>query len=143
VVVHSREADEATLAELREHAQAWRGEPGRAGVLHCFAGDEAFARQLLDLGFHISFSGIVTFRNADALRAVARLVPDDRLLIETDTPLLAPVPVRGKRNEPAFLPHVAAKLAGVRGCSVERIAEITTANAEWLFGRGAAVVSER
>jgi TatD DNase family protein len=134
-IVHSREADEPTIVALQAHAGEWNGPPDAIGVLHCFTGTEAFARRLLEIGCHISFSGIVTFRNADALRAVARMVPDDRLLIETDTPYLAPVPRRGRRNEPAFLPHVAAKLAEVRGCSVERIANLTTANAERLFRR--------
>ena len=134
VIVHSREADQATLEALAGHAAAWSGEPGRIGVLHCFTGSGPFARSLLDLGFCISFSGIVTFRNAAPLREVAAAVPEDRLLIETDTPYLAPVPQRGRRNEPAFLPHVAQELATVRRCAVEHIAEVTTANASRLFG---------
>ncbi len=127
VVVHSREADEDTLAILGRNA-------GLKGVLHCFTGSAAFAEALVALGFMISFSGILTFRNADALREVARIVPGEHLLIETDSPYLAPVPHRGKRNEPAFLTEVAAVLASVRGASVEHIARLTTANARRLFG---------
>ena len=137
VVVHSREADEATLGELRAHAAARGGPPAGAGVIHCFTGGEGFARAAMDLGFYISFSGIVTFPKAGALRAVARTLPEERLLIETDAPYLAPVPHRGERNEPAWLPHVAETLARVRGCSVERIAAVTRDNAERLFGASA------
>ncbi|MEI6165767.1 MAG: TatD family hydrolase [bacterium] len=133
VIIHSRQADAETLALLASHADAWEGEPGRIGVLHCFTGEEPFARQLMDLGFMISFSGIVTFRNADSLRAVARVIPDDRLLIETDSPYLTPVPHRGKPNEPCYLPAVAELLAKVRGVSVESLAVATSANACRLF----------
>lgn len=133
VVIHSREADEATLATLGWHARQWGGDPARLGVLHCFTGSAPFARRLLDLGYHISFSGIVTFRNAQALREVAALVPGDRLLIETDSPYLAPVPYRGQPNEPAFVASVAATLATVRGQSIEALAEVTTRNAQRLF----------
>ena len=136
VLVHSREADADTLALLRDHARRWHGDPGHIGVLHCFTGSAAFADQLLALGFLISFSGIATFRNADALRAVAAAVPDERLLIETDSPYLAPVPHRGRPNEPALLPAVAAVLASVRGCDAYAIAALTTRNAERLFGLG-------
>ena len=131
VIVHTREADEATLRVLDE--TPWRGE-GLRGVIHCFTGDRAFAAQLLDRAFAISFSGIVTFRNADPLREVAAYIPDDRLLIETDSPFLAPVPKRGQRNEPAFVTHVAESLATLRGTTAERIAELTSANAMRLFG---------
>lgn len=134
VIVHSREADTETLALLTEHARQWQG--GELGVLHCFTGEEPFARRLLELGFYISFSGIVTFRNADPLRAVAVLIPADRLLVETDTPYLTPVPYRGKPNEPCYLPAVAAVLAKVRGTTPEALAETTTANARRLFGWG-------
>ncbi len=133
VIIHSREADEATLSALRAVEGAW-GQPGVRGVLHCFTGDAAFARSLIELGLHISFSGILTFRNADALRAVARDIPADRLLIETDAPFLAPVPHRGQRNEPAFVAEVARALAEVRGMTVEALAELTTGNARRLFG---------
>jgi TatD DNase family protein len=103
------------------------------GVMHCFTEDWATAHAALDLGFYISFSGIVTFRNADALRDVARRVPDDRLLIETDSPYLAPVPMRGKTNEPAYVAYVAAGLAGVRGQSIDRIGELSMLNFQRLF----------
>ena len=132
-VVHSREAEDSTLAMLRAHAAAWSGAPGGLGVLHCFTGSDSFARHTLDLGFHISFSGILTFRNAADLREAARLVPADRLLIETDSPLLAPVPHRGRPNEPAYLPLVDEALAAARGERVEQIAETTTRNALTLF----------
>lgn len=132
LVVHTRSAAVDTLALMRD---------GRAdrcgGVMHCFTETWDVARAALDLGFHISFSGIVTFRNAADLREVARRVPDDRLLIETDAPYLAPVPLRGKRNEPAFVPHVAECVAAVRGVSVQAIAESTSRNFFALF-RGAA-----
>jgi TatD DNase family protein len=134
VVVHSREADEDTLAMLGAHAAAWKGDPARIGVLHCYTGSLDFARRLLDLGLAISFSGIVTFRNADALREVACFVPADRLLIETDAPYLAPVPLRGKQNEPAYVAHVAQALATVRGVELQVLAEQTTCNAARLFG---------
>jgi TatD DNase family protein len=136
VIVHSRDADADTVALLTAHAAAWTGDPGCIGVLHCFTEDEPFAHALLDLGFMISFSGIVTFRNADPLRAVARGVPADRLLIETDTPYLAPVPYRGQPNEPAFLPAVAECLARVRGETVAAITTQTSVNALRLFGWG-------
>ncbi len=133
VVVHSRDADEDTLALLGDYAAAWKGDPGRLGVLHCFTRDARFARQVLDLGLMVSFSGIVTFANAEPLREVARHVPDDRLLIETDSPYLAPVPMRGQRNEPAFVVHVAKQLAELKGASLESIAESTASNARRLF----------
>lgn len=134
VIIHSREADALTLKELERHALRRPEAAGRLGVLHCFTGGEDFARALVELGYHISFSGILTFRNADPLRAVARTIPAERLLIETDTPFLAPAPHRGRANEPALLPAVAARLAEVRGCPVREIAALTTANAERLFG---------
>ena len=134
-IVHSREADEATLEAIRRQVRAGGADaPPVRGVLHCFTGNEPFARELLELGFYISFSGIVTFRNADPLRSVAGIVPDERLLIETDTPYLAPVPHRGRRNEPALVGCVAEMLANVRGQSVETVAELTANNARRLFG---------
>lgn len=138
VIVHSRDADEATLAELRRHADNWTGEPARIGVLHCFTRSESVAAQLLDMGFHISFSGILTFGKASALREIAKVIPEDRLLIETDSPYLAPVPHRGKRCEPMYVRHVAETLANIRGCSVEEIAKQTGENAGRLFGFPAA-----
>lgn len=133
LVVHSREADADTLALIREHVRP-RESSRSPGVLHCFTGGLEFARCLLELGFSISFSGIVTFANANALREVARHIPDDRLLIETDSPYLAPVPLRGQRNEPAHVRHVAAVLAQVRGTTAEAIARITAENGRRLFG---------
>jgi len=132
-VVHTRDADEDTLAILTDFSKDWKGDPGRLGVLHCFTRDTAFAGKMLDLGLMISFSGIVTFANADPLREVAKYVPDDRLLIETDSPYLAPVPMRGKRNEPAFVVHVAKQLAELRGGSVDSVANLTARNARTLF----------
>ena len=133
VVVHSRDADEDTVAILKDYSNDWKGDPARLGVLHCFTRDTAFARQVLDLGLMISFSGIVTFANADPLREVVSYVPDDRLLIETDSPYLAPVPMRGNGNEPAFVVHVAKQLAELKGCSLESIANLTSNNARILF----------
>jgi TatD DNase family protein len=128
--IHTREADEATLRVLDE--TPWHGQ-GLRGVVHCFTGDKHFASQLLDRQLAISFSGIVTFRNADMLRESAAFVPDDRLLIETDSPFLAPVPQRGKCNEPAFVCHVASCLATVRKTDEATIASLTFRNAERLF----------
>jgi TatD DNase family protein len=126
VVIHTREAWEDTLALLREHASG-------AGIIHCFSGGPEEARQALDLGFYLSFGGVVTFPKAEALRDAARIAPEDRLLVETDAPYLAPVPKRGKRNEPAFMVETARRLGEVRGVAPERIAEITTANFERLL----------
>ncbi len=132
VIIHSRDADDDTLGLLREHVNASDTESA-PGVLHCFTRTKKMARLLLDMGFYISFSGIVTFKNADPLREVAAYVPNDRLLLETDSPYLAPEPLRGGRNEPAFIVHVAARLAEVRETSVDVIAAITTRNTEKLF----------
>ena len=133
VIVHSRAADEDTLAMLADYAVRRQEYPG---VLHCFTLDQACARRLLDLGFMISFSGIITFANADALREVVKYIPDDRLLVETDSPYLAPIPERGKENEPAFVRHTGAKLAALRDCSVEALAQMSMQNAWELFGCG-------
>ncbi len=127
VIVHTREARADTLALLREAALP------QAGVLHCFTEDWDMARAALDLGFYISLSGIVTFRNAEALREVARQVPADRLLVETDSPYLAPVPHRGKPNLPEYVREVAEYLALLRGVSSEALAEQTTENFKRLF----------
>ena len=128
LVVHTRSASDDTLAILREEgAQA----PG--GVFHCFTETEAVARAALDLGFCISFSGILTFKTAQALRDVARFVPLDRCLIETDSPYLAPVPFRGRTNSPAYVPFVAQQIAALKGLSVEQVAVATSANFERLF----------
>lgn len=128
VIVHTRAAREDTLAILKEE-----GVEGCGGVLHCFTEDIATARTLLDMGFYISFSGIVTFRNADELRDVARFVPLDRLLVETDSPWLAPVPYRGKENQPAYVRDVAEYLAVLKGVDVAQLADATTANFSRLF----------
>jgi TatD DNase family protein len=126
VIIHTREADDDTLALLREV-------PSR-GVIHCYTGTPEAAKAFLDLGFYISFSGIVTFRLADNVRAAAAVVPDDRILIETDSPFLAPVPLRGRPNEPAFVRHVCEFLAALRKVSAEDFAELTFANAEAALG---------
>lgn len=127
VIVHTREACADTLALLREAALP------QAGVLHCFTEDWEMARAALDLGFYISLSGIVTFRNADALREVARQVPADRLLVETDSPYLAPVPHRGKPNLPQYVREVAEFLAELRGVAFEEFARQTSDNFLRLF----------
>lgn len=127
VIVHTREARADTLALLREAALP------QAGVLHCFTEDWPMAKAALDLGFYISLSGIVTFRNADALREVARQVPADRLLIETDAPYLAPIPHRGKPNLPEYVRDVAEFLAPLRGVDVDTLGEQTTQNFQRLF----------
>jgi TatD DNase family protein len=134
VIVHSREADQSTLDLLREHVRQWSGPADQVGVLHCFTGTEEFAQKLLDLGFYLSFSGIVTFHNAGPLRQVASWIPADRLLVETDSPFLAPMPLRGQKNEPAFLPHVIRCLAKVRGVSENALGQVTSTNAANLFG---------
>lgn len=133
IVVHSREADADTLDLLRAFVRNWKGDPARPGVLHCFTGSYEFACKLLDLGLMISFSGILTFRNADDLRDCARRLPIDRLLIETDAPYLAPVPFRGKTNEPAMVPKVAETLASIRSDTLQTLASRTTGNARFLF----------
>jgi len=121
IVIHTREAWDDTLALLREH---WRG----GGIMHCFSGGPDEARQALELGFHLSFGGIVTFPKALNVQEAARIAPADRILIETDAPYLAPVPKRGKRNEPAYVIETAKKLAELRGESFESIAAATTSN---------------
>ncbi|HEY6898046.1 MAG TPA: TatD family hydrolase [Rhodocyclaceae bacterium] len=128
LIIHTRAAAEDTLRVLREEQG---GEVG--GVFHCFTESEEIARHALDLGFHISLSGIVTFKNAEMLRAVARLVPLDRLLVETDSPYLAPVPYRGKSNQPAYVRYVAEAVAKEKNLSYEVLAEETTRNFFRLF----------
>ena len=128
LVVHNRDAAEDTMRLLREHQ-------AHAGVIHCFTEDVHTAKLALDLGFYISFSGIVTFKNATAIQEAARYVPLDRLLVETDAPYLAPVPKRGKPNEPAYVRHTAAFVAQLRGDSLENIAQATTANCLRLFNK--------
>ncbi|HMP77406.1 MAG TPA: TatD family hydrolase [Kiritimatiellia bacterium] len=133
VVIHSREADDDTVQLLREYLARPGVDAARPGVLHCFTGSAPFARRLLDLGFFISFSGILTFKNAANLREVARMVPADRLLVETDAPYLAPIPFRGKRNEPAWVVHVAEALASERAVSLQPLAQQVWDNAQRLF----------
>ncbi|MQL46785.1 metal-dependent hydrolase [Photorhabdus khanii] len=123
VIVHTRSARDDTLRVLREEQVQECG-----GVLHCFTEDKDTARELLDLGFYISFSGIVTFRNAEQIREAARYVPLDRILIETDSPYLAPVPHRGKENQPAYVRDVAEYMAVLKGVSIEELAQVTTQN---------------
>jgi TatD DNase family protein len=127
VSVHSRAAEADTLAMLRE--------AGVHGVLHCFTGSRDMARALIDLGFYISFAGVLTFRNADALRAVAALVPLDRLLVETDAPYMAPVPRRGHRNEPAWVVHTAEMLAGIKKMPAQEVFAQLMANSRQAFSR--------
>ena len=131
LIVHTRDADDDTTAMLGEEA----GQGAFPGVLHCFSSGRALAEAALELGFYISLSGIVTFRNAEDLRAIARDVPLDRLLVETDSPFLAPVPLRGKRNEPAFVVHTAKAVAAIKGVTPEALAEATTANFRRLFAK--------
>ncbi|MFN7446159.1 MAG: TatD family hydrolase [Curvibacter sp.] len=134
LVIHTRSASADTLAILREEGED--GATGSAGgVFHCFTETADVARAALDLGFYISFSGIITFRNAEDLRSVARLVPLDRLLIETDSPYLAPAPHRGKTNNPSYVPLVAQQIAQLRQCDVASIAETTSRNFERLFSQ--------
>ena len=132
LVIHTRNAAEPTLAILREEGEDG-GAGSAGGVFHCFTETAEVARAALDLGFYISFSGILTFKNAEDLRAIAAFVPLDRLLIETDSPYLAPAPYRGKVNNPSLVPFVAAQLAKTRNCTVEHIAEVTSRNFETLF----------
>ncbi|MCP9775262.1 TatD family hydrolase [Cyanobium sp. HWJ4-Hawea] len=131
VIVHCRDAAEPMLVELRERAQ--RGACPR-GVMHCWGGTPAEMADFLELGFFISFSGSVTFPKAEATHACARQVPVDRFLVETDCPFLAPVPRRGKRNEPAYVAAVAAKVAELRGETLTNVANSSSANASSLFG---------
>ena len=128
LIIHTRRASDDTVAILREEGADTCG-----GVFHCFTETEAVARAALDLGFFISFSGILTFKTAHELREVARFVPLDRCLIETDSPYLAPVPYRGKTNSPAYVPYVARQIAELKSLSVETIAEATSRNFERLF----------
>ncbi len=134
LVIHTRSASVDTLAILREEGED--GSVGSAGgVFHCFTETSQVARTALDMGFHISFSGILTFKNAQDLRHIAAFVPLDRVLIETDSPYLAPVPYRGKTNNPSLVPFVATELAALRRMTVEEIADSTSQNFEALFKR--------
>jgi TatD DNase family protein len=126
IIIHTREAWSDTVDLLRRE---WSG----PGIMHCFTGDEAQAREALDLGFHLSFGGVLTLNKAENVRQAAAIVPDDRLLVETDAPYLAPIPHRGKRNEPAFMVETVKRLAAVRGTAAERIATLTTENFDRLL----------
>jgi TatD DNase family protein len=130
LVIHTRSAPEDTLLVLE-------GEQARdvGGIIHCFSEDRAFARRALDLGFYLSFSGILTFKNATAIHDVAGWAPEDRLLVETDSPYLAPVPLRGKACEPSYIVHTAGRIAELRKMSLAEFAEASTANAERCFRR--------
>lgn len=128
LVIHTRAASEDTLRLIDEE-----GGEAVGGVFHCFTESREVARAALARGFYISFSGILTFKNATELKTVAAEVPLERCLIETDSPYLAPVPHRGKLNNPSYVPHVAAELARLKGCSIEEVAQATTRNAEQLF----------
>ena len=130
VIVHSREAKDDTIRILREEAA------GLKGVLHCFSGDQDMAWKVIEMGFHISIAGPVTFKTATELRDISKTLPDERILIETDAPYLSPVPMRGKRNEPSFIKYTAKELADTRGVSLEDISRITTLNAMRLFNIG-------
>ena len=130
IVIHTRDAWEDTMSVLRNH---WA--PSHLPcVMHCFTGDEKQARECIDLDFYVAFGGVTTFPKANEIRDAARIVPADRLLLETDAPYLAPVPFRGKRNEPAYVAHTAAILAEVRGITAEQLASETTTNFKRLFG---------
>ena len=131
LIVHTRDADDDTAAMLKDETV----QGAFPGVLHCFSSGRALAEAALELGFYISLSGIVTFRNAEDLRAIARDLPLDRLLVETDSPFLAPVPLRGKRNEPAFVVHTAKAVAAIKGVTPEALAQATTANFRRLFAK--------
>lgn len=130
VVIHNRSSDEDCIQILREHYADKRAR----GVIHCFSSSEALADCALELGFHLGFTGIITFKNGENVRDVLRKTPMDRIVIETDAPFLAPIPYRGKTNEPAYVRHVAQKVADVRGVSFEEIAAQTTKNARALYG---------
>jgi TatD DNase family protein len=128
VVIHNREAHKETLEILTRHGKNTRG------VIHCFSGDYAMAVKCIDLGFYISVPGTVTFKKSERLREVVKKVPLENLVVETDAPFLSPEPKRGKRNEPANVVYTAAKVAAIKGVSLEEVAEITSANAMELFG---------
>jgi TatD DNase family protein len=134
LIIHTRDAEDDTIAILQEKM----AKVPFTGVLHCFTGTAKLAQAGLELGLYVSASGIITFKNSEPLRQVFREVPMDRLLVETDSPYLAPIPHRGKRNEPSFVAHTAAALAALKGVSVEEIARVTTENFYRLFTKAAA-----
>ena len=128
IVIHTREAQEDTILILKEEKASELG-----GVFHCFSGDAWLAKDALDLGFYLSFSGVVTFQNAVMLREIVKTVPLDRILVETDSPYLTPAPYRGKRNEPTYVRQVAEKIAEIHGISVQDVEEATSANTRRIF----------
>ena len=132
LIIHTRSASDDTLAILREEGEDGAGNRC-GGVFHCFTESAEVARAALDLGYYISFSGIITFKSAQALRDVVAFVPMDRMLIETDSPYLAPVPYRGKINSPAYVPYVARQIADIRGSTVEEVAQVSSRNFDQLF----------
>jgi TatD DNase family protein len=128
IVIHTREAQDDTIAILKEEKAAEVG-----GVFHCFSGDTWLAKDALDLEFFLSFSGVITFQNATMLRDIVKTVPMDRILVETDSPYLTPAPHRGKRNEPAYVRLVAEKIAAIQGMTTDKVAELTSHNAHRVF----------
>jgi TatD DNase family protein len=133
VVIHSREAEEKLLELLTEYAG--KVTKDRApGIIHCFSGTEAFGEACLKLGFYLSFSGIVTFKNAESLRECAKKFPLEKMLVETDSPYLAPIPYRGKKCEPSMVRHTAMKIAELKGLTLDEVARTTTSNARRVFG---------
>ncbi len=135
LVVHTRSADDDTIRILREEGAGEGGDRPLRGVIHCFSSGRDLAENAVEFGFHVSLSGILTFNRSDDIRAIVRDLPLDRLLVETDAPYLAPVPKRGKRNEPAYVAHTAAKLAEVKGIGVAEAARRTTENFFALFNK--------
>mgnify|MGYP001488423447 CR=1 FL=1 len=131
LVIHTRDADDDTAAILEDEM----GKGAFTAVLHCFTGGMELASRGLALGLYVSFSGVITFRKSEALREIARAVPLDRLLVETDSPFLAPEPYRGKRNEPAYVAHTAAALGAVKGIGAAELADVTTANFHRLYSK--------
>ena len=136
LIVHTRDADTDTI-RIMEEEHALGPFPG---LIHCFSATQELAERMIAMGFYISFSGIVTFKKADELRDVARVIPAERILVETDSPYLAPIPQRGKRNEPAFTAFTAAKIAEVRGITPSEIAQITTDNFKRVFAKAGAAI---
>jgi TatD DNase family protein len=128
VIIHDRDAHDETMSILEEEKEGLKG-----GVIHCFSGDAEMALKCIDMGFYISIPGTVTFKNAKKQQSVVREIPIEKLLIETDCPFLAPVPYRGKRNEPLYVTHVAAAIAGIKNMPVEEVARITVLNTKELF----------
>lgn len=130
IVIHNRNSDEDCLKILNEHYQ----DRSARGVIHCFTSSEALATRALELGLHLGFTGVITFKNAEEVREVLRKTPHDRVVVETDAPFLAPIPFRGKTNEPAYVRHVAEMVATTLGLTIEETATLTTANARALYG---------